>query len=110
MPYWKCPKCDNGFNVAKVVYPVHCACGFKDVGDLPSTMVKLARFTVAAVKHIANGAPTASDELIEERLNICKGCEFYTGYSCRKCGCTINSKKLVSKVAWEDSKCPVGKW
>jgi len=50
------------------------------------------------------GFPVASDELINQRREICGKCEFWTGYTCKKCGCT--------GLKWwlETSKCPIDKW
>ncbi len=49
----------------------------------------------------------ASEELSNERLEICTGCEWYktTTNQCKKCGCFM---KL--KVVLKDAKCPIGKW
>lgn len=51
--------------------------------------------------------PRSEDELKEERLKVCRGCEFFKPASqkCRKCGCFM---KL--KVTLEYAKCPIGKW
>ena len=48
-----------------------------------------------------------SEEKKEERLNVCKKCEYYSMRQnrCKQCGCY-----LTHKVKFEVSACPVGKW
>lgn len=72
---------------------------------------KVRNFAVAAAQHVAAGMPMASDEEILRRHDICLGCEFFKNNTCSKCGCPISrDKKFVSKLAWADQSCPVGKW
>lgn len=52
-----------------------------------------------------------SDAQIEERLNVCKTCEFFKNSSCLKCGCIINrDKNYMNKLYYADKSCPIGKW
>jgi hypothetical protein len=54
-------------------------------------------------KNLNNVAPS----IIEERLSICEGCEFFVKATlqCKKCGCFMDIKtKLLN------AECPVGKW
>lgn len=77
----------------------------------PSLLTKAANFAKSAAAHVAAGMPRASDEEIERRFAICQGCEFYDGKACTKCGCpVVREQKFVSKLAWANEKCPVGKW
>jgi hypothetical protein len=46
-----------------------------------------------------------SPEELERRLAICHGCEFFTGTTCKKCGCIARFK---AKLATEH--CPIEKW
>jgi hypothetical protein len=79
--------------------------------DPVSWLQKARNFAVATAKHIAAGMPTASDEVILERWSICQGCEFLKNDACSKCGCPVaRDRKFVSKLAWADQSCPVGKW
>jgi hypothetical protein len=43
----------------------------------------------------------------EERLEICKGCEFFikTTGQCKKCGCLMQAKTKLP-----NAECPIGKW
>lgn len=76
-----------------------------------SLLEKAKNFAKAAVQHVAAGMPRASEEEIERRFAICRGCEFYKNSACTKCGCPISrERKFVSKLAWADQSCPVGKW
>jgi hypothetical protein len=79
--------------------------------DAPSFLQKVKNFAVASAKHIAAGAPMASDEEIIRRHDICMGCEFLKDNACTKCGGpVVRNKQYVSKLSWADSECPVGKW
>lgn len=79
--------------------------------DTVSWLMKARNFAAATAQHIAAGMPTASDEEILRRHAICTGCEFFVNDSCGKCGCPISrDRKFVSKLAWADQSCPVGKW
>lgn len=79
--------------------------------DAPSFLQKVKNFASAAARHVAAGAPMASDEEIIRRHDICLACEFLRDGACTKCGCPINrARKYVSKLSWADSECPVGKW
>jgi hypothetical protein len=49
----------------------------------------------------------AMEEIREQRLAICKSCDFYfepTG-QCKKCGCFVKTKTAVARA-----KCPMYKW
>jgi len=72
----------------------------------------LAKFTIQVVKDsvLDLSAPTnmfASDELKEERMSICKKCEYYSARQvrCKQCGCW-----LVQKVKFTSSTCPIERW
>ena len=43
----------------------------------------------------------------EERMEICKSCEFFQAYvkRCSQCGCFMEAKTM-----FPDSRCPLGKW
>lgn len=48
-----------------------------------------------------------SNEIAQQRLEICKNCPFLVQFSmqCKKCGCFMNAK-----TQYEAAKCPEGKW
>jgi hypothetical protein len=76
-----------------------------------SLLTKATNFAKSAAAHVAAGMPQASDEEILRRHAICTGCEFFVNDSCGKCGCPVaRDRKFVSKLAWADQSCPVGKW
>jgi hypothetical protein len=87
--------------------------------QLPALRTRLANFTKAEIAHATAGAPTCTDEQIQERIAICRGCEHFSPDpykpeigSCNQCGCPVNDRlpKFVSKLAWADQECPIGKW
>lgn len=59
-----------------------------------------------AVKSILGGGKLFVDDPEQNRrLTICATCEFYTGSTCKKCGCHIRFK---AKLTTEH--CPINKW
>jgi hypothetical protein len=74
-------------------------------------LTKAKNFAAAAAQHLAAGAPRCTDEQIAARHDICLGCEHYQGGACTQCGCPVSRERvLISKLAWADQSCPVGKW
>jgi hypothetical protein len=57
--------------------------------------------------HIFDPNKHVSDNKIaENRLSICKGCEFYLKTTqCSKCNCI-----MPVKVQLAEAECPIGKW
>jgi hypothetical protein len=48
----------------------------------------------------------ADDDIVQDRLDVCKSCEFLTPkFRCTQCGCFMKIKARLAPV-----KCPVGKW
>ena len=86
----------------------------------PTPPRKLLNFSLASIKHVAAGAPTCTQEQIDERIVVCYACPLYVptkdnpevGHcSHEKCGCTVTrEQKFISKLAWRDQECPLGKW
>lgn len=75
------------------------------VDHSPGFLQKIANFAVAAVQHVAVGAPMASEDVKAARLAVCVACDQFDRGSCRVCGCG-----LETKAGWADQECPVGKW
>jgi hypothetical protein len=79
--------------------------------DTPSWLQKAKNFAVAAAQHVAAGMPTCTDDEIIRRHDICMACEFFKDSACTKCGCPVKrDRQYISKLAWADQSCPVGKW
>lgn len=77
----------------------------------PSLLQKASNFAKSAARHIAAGAPVASEEQIALRYYICVQCEFFDGAACLRCGCpVIRERQYLSKLSWANESCPVGKW
>jgi hypothetical protein len=50
--------------------------------------------------------PRSGKELADFRLDICKGCEYFSKkQTCKKCGCIMKAKTTL-----KNAKCPIGKW
>lgn len=79
--------------------------------DDPSFSQRVKNFAKSFVDHATAGFPTCTDEQIIQRHNICTGCEFFKENTCSKCGCHLTrNKQFLSKLAWADQSCPIGKW
>jgi len=73
----------------------------------------LAKFTIQVVKdsvmdiNSSSSNLFASNELKEERMSICKKCEYYSPRQvrCKQCGCW-----LTQKIKFTNSKCPIERW
>ena len=53
----------------------------------------------------STGKIIASREIIEQRMGICRSCEFLTGSKCFHCGCN-----MPIKVGLQAAECPIGNW
>lgn len=77
----------------------------------PSFITKVKNFASSVIDHVSAGMPTCTDEQIIKRHDICLKCEYFKDDTCQQCGCPlIRNKQFVSKLAWADQECPVGKW
>lgn len=66
----------------------------------------VTRAGVRVVSSILGGKPVlVSDEEKKRRMAICTACEFFTGTTCRKCGCHIRFKAKL-----QTEHCPICKW
>ena len=74
---------------------------------------KIRNFSLSLFRHTAKGMPKASQFTIDTRHLICVGCSSYDKEKkeCSECGCSLSRKKeFMNKLAWQDQKCPLGKW
>lgn len=74
---------------------------YQHLADQLRGMVNLAQSTIKSKK------PIQTDEIYNERMDICKECEFLEkNYKrCMKCGCFMSVKAKLT-----EAKCPVNKW
>lgn len=88
--------------------------------DGPGFAKRLVNFTLASIQHAMAGMPTCTQTEIAARYDICRACELYKPdkdnpdvgrCTHEKCGCGVSGvEKFVSKLAWRDQDCPLGKW
>lgn len=79
-----------------------------DYPSLPEQGANLSKFIFEIMKKTMRGdALLVSAEVQKERLEVCKGCEYYDPEQlrCRHCGCF-----LEQKVKWALDSCPIEKW
>lgn len=115
-PYGDKHKCSECGLVVKV--PAKANCKKYKEKKLPSLVKRVENFSKAIVQDINEGMKRCTQEEINERLDICKGCELYKkigddyGYcSHDDCGCNISShEKYLNKLYWASQECPLKKW
>ena len=91
--------------------PEGCPFGVK-VGSLePSLPAKTINLAGSVSSWVKSGLPICSKEVLSDRFDICKGCEFWdqSGFTgtgkCQKCGCSTQAKLRMAT-----EKCPIDKW
>lgn len=62
-------------------------------------------WAVQGAKKAAKALTMPKTEESEKRLEVCKGCDQWTGKSCKVCGCFVSLKVRIP-----EEKCPLGKW
>lgn len=80
--------------------------------ESPPMARQLATFAGSMVAWAKSGLHVASPEILDARVSICQGCEYWGGVTggtlikgrCGKCGCN------GIKLALETSVCPISKW
>lgn len=75
----------------------------------PNLSQKISNAT-GALKRVVRAASGGdkvfvTEDECERRLGICQSCEFFTGKTCRKCGCVV-----VFKTRLNTEHCPIRKW
>ena len=71
----------------------------------PGLLRRAANFAGALGRAVAAGLPLVTQEQQAARLEVCKGCQEYSGLQCRQCGCVASLKAMLGT---ED--CPLKKW
>jgi hypothetical protein len=76
------------------------------MSDYPS-IGQQAKNLIQSVGNVVKNPYIVSDEVKQERLNICSLCEHhdYIMNRCKECGCFLNAK-----VIFAGNSCPIGKW
>jgi hypothetical protein len=77
----------------------------------------LAKYSAGDVRNFisnntsANIEDLCSEEEIQQRHTICKGCEFFSNNTCTECGCVLSRDKIyLNKLAIKNQSCPKNKW
>lgn len=78
-----------------------------NAGQRYPSLGKQVRNLGETAKQVIRNPKLASDELFQDRMSICKACDWYDERQnrCRKCGCM-----LKGKARFEASQCPLKKW
>ena len=79
--------------------------------ELPPVMIQGWNFAKAFAAHAADGFRRCTKKQIETRVKICQSCDKLIDDHCSLCGCAcVEGNRLVSKLAWASSECPLEKW
>jgi hypothetical protein len=112
--YLQCVNCGlkiKTSNNSPILFPCSRSLHRSENENSPSFIKKIKNFASSVVDHVSAGMPSCSDEQIIKRHDICLNCEFFKDDTCQQCGCPLfRNKQFVSKLAWADQECPVGKW
>lgn len=79
--------------------------------ETPSIGEMVVSVGKSLTKWVGSGFSKSTQEVIDTRLSICKGCEFWDaqalngGGRCLKCGCST-----WAKLRMASEKCPLDKW
>lgn len=79
--------------------------------NTPSIVEQAKSAVTAVAKFAKSGLEITAPEILENRLEICKGCEWWDGAAlnnsgrCKKCGCST-----WAKLRMASEKCPLDKW
>lgn len=74
--------------------------------EMPPASEQAASLLGSAAKWAFSGCKRVPLEVLQERMQICKGCEFVRDQGrCGVCGCFIKTK-----ASWVTERCPLGKW
>lgn len=74
-------------------------------GQADSTKPRTIGSMLAAIPKFVQATVTADSAMSRKRLEVCSGCEQWTGATCRVCGCFTSLKVRLATEA-----CPMGKW
>lgn len=82
----------------------------KRIQELPLSQ-KILTFGKAVINDIRHGMERCTEEEMDARLEICKGCPFFeernNKSSCMKCGCPLSRDKIYrNKLYWKHESCP----
>jgi len=75
--------------------------------QMPSSWTRMKSYADAYIHWNLAGRPLRIQEKIDLIFNeYCKKCNMYNGYACKICGCYINQRKYLNKIAWATTRCP----
>lgn len=74
----------------------------------PSLVERIRGYRGARERWIAAGRPVRNDEEMARLHAICQACEYFSGASCKLCGCAVHpSRKWINKLRWATEHCPL---
>lgn len=92
------------FHLKKNGYTIRSKNDITGLPNQPSTKKGIKHYAEGAAKAVKAMTMPETDES-KARLEVCKGCDKWTGTSCKVCGCFVNLKVKIP-----EEKCPEGKW
>lgn len=104
---YECSKCGNVIQTDKDgIEPYMIPCRSPLVSNnIPKSISSFAK----SIPNLAQDV--CSETEIEQRYNICSGCDYFKHNSCEKCGCNIvKDRNYLNKIAVKKEQCPIGLW
>jgi hypothetical protein len=109
-----CQKCNvEWIDQDQIGHSPERICQLHEDVKFPSMWARLNSYKDAYLYWMERGKPMRTQECIDNIFdNICSKCDKYNGYACRICGCYINKRLYLNKLAWGTTKCPANppKW
>lgn len=70
-------------------------------------MKEVVNFANSFYNHARDGFKKVEDSIYNNRIDICKSCEYFDSEDmrCKNCGCFLDIK-----ASWNSEKCPIDKW
>jgi hypothetical protein len=81
------------------------------IQQYPSLFQQAKNLTTSLTNWVKDGVKVVSEEVLNQRMDICKKCEFWDSEAfagtgrCSKCGCSTQAKLRMAT-----EKCPIDKW
>lgn len=70
-------------------------------------MKEIVNFANSFYNHAKDSFKKVEDHVYNNRIDICKSCEYFDSEDmrCKNCGCFLDIK-----ASWNSEKCPIEKW
>jgi hypothetical protein len=71
----------------------------------PPLINRIVNLTGSVIDHAMDRFRQVPSGIFQERMDVCRQCEFAQEGKCLQCGCLLNIK-----LSWASERCPIDKW